>query len=243
MDKIAFKLYPECHYLSSSNALVQNIVWIIVPGLLETPWTDVWIESYANSLNNFGWGIIAINPHWKQITNINDDVNAYHYQWQLSEILKEWFDLHNNKSNAFIGYIAFSQGGCQTINFLLDSPLVHNIIHNHSLNLWIGGPILLDPYPLENDDILKLCPIKNKRSIECIAPLLDKMLIYSVDGNARKIERLPIGLWTAELLGVSNKKNWLGNKILVTKNNVDHSDIPTSVLSDVLDYCQLLVKK
>ena len=81
----------------------------------------------------------------------------------------------------------------------------------------------MDPYPLDDDDILKLCPIKNKQSIECIAPLLDKMLIYSVDGNARKIERLPIGLWTAELLGVTDKR-------LIIKNDVNHSDLPILVL-------------
>lgn len=78
MDKIPFKLHSDCYYLSNPDALRHDIVWIIVPGLLETPWTDAWIEIYAYSLNEFGWGVIAINPYWKQITS--DDVNSYHYQ-------------------------------------------------------------------------------------------------------------------------------------------------------------------
>ena len=256
MNKMSFKLFPNCQYICNPGALIQDVLWIIVPGLLETP-NEPWIKTYCNSLHELGWGVVILNPHWKNSSEdtinsleINDDVNSYHYQWQLKELLEEWFNFHN-KTIASIGFIGFSQGGCQTISFLLNSSLVHKIIHNNLLNIKIYGPILLDPFPPDDDIILATyCPIQSinssrEKSVNCIGQLLENSLIYSVDGNTKStnIERLPIGQWTAELLGVADKYNMNKTKILVTKNDVNHSDLPLMVLLDVLDYCKLLVKQ
>ena len=72
-------------------------------------------------------GVIAINPHWRQI---NDDVNADQYQVQLQELCEQWFNLHQG-SQGSIGFIGYSQGGCQTIMFLLTNPVMHKIIHHY----------------------------------------------------------------------------------------------------------------
>lgn len=230
MESVSFQYNPNCPYLSSQNALSQSRLWIIVPGLNETPWRDPWISSYCEAIMQLGAGVISINPHWRPI---NDDVNASQYQAQLEELCEQWFTIHQN-GQASIGFIGYSQGGCQTIMFLLTNPLIHKIIHHYpQLNLY--PPILIDPYPPDEDLLANIsCPLTNSNALKCIRDLLEKSCIFNVDGNISVggIERLPIGAWTAELLGIKSS-------VLVTVNDVNHSDLPPVVLSDVIYWCQL----
>jgi hypothetical protein len=224
----------QCKYLSNFNIIKHNVVCIIVVGLNENPFVDVWIKIYFDTLCKLNYGVIIINPHWKKLDNNEDDVNSIHYQLQLNNIFEELFKTCKlEKINLTINFISFSQGGCQTIYFMLKSPIIHNIIHNCNTYMNINKIILLDPYP-PDDNIYEIqCPyLKNNiLSMKCISKIMDRTLIFTVDGKSPyEIERLPIGKWTAEILKIDVAK--LNNFIQI--DNINHSDIPLNVLNYII---------
>lgn len=239
-----------CSYASNQAGPLSHhfsCLWIVAPGLGENPFEELWIRKLISSDTLQDLAIVCINPHWEG-PHSTDPLNQTHYQSQLADLLSRWIlsspALDSRPKS--IGLLGFSQGGGQIFRFLLTHHLAHSLLHQpsqHSFPL-LAGVILVDPCPPEEDEAIKWkCPFASPSlssslgACGCLRQAFlssDKVCrIFSVDGCVLRpsfdVQRLEIGMMTAELLGLEND-----SRVTITVPGVRHNDLPLQILDQLL---------
>jgi hypothetical protein len=197
---------------------------IISPGFGQRP-TTKWIKTYSEALLNEGYNVVTIDPNHKN----SNAVNGSEYQLQLRQAVEK------SDETGDLVLIGYSQGGCQVLEFLLDTN-GHKLLHSsRKIHL-----ILLDPYPPEENIVNegKCYMNESTQAKTCVLSRLEKSLLFSVDGDTKggDVERFEIGKITGEEFGL--KEDFI--RILPT---VRHRKVPYVALPVVIKWLQSLQTK